>query len=48
MMDKVQKTLLRFRGACCLMIEATNTSETSVNLYQITRRNSPEESHLHN
>jgi hypothetical protein len=30
-----------------LVMEAANTSETSVNFYQITRRNSPEDSHLH-
>jgi hypothetical protein len=29
-----------------LMIEASSTSETSVNLYQIIRRNNPEDSHL--
>jgi hypothetical protein len=28
------------------MMEAVNTSETSVNLYQTTRRNNPEDSHL--
>jgi hypothetical protein len=39
----------RFRRACCLialMMEAASTSETSVNLYQTTRRNNPEERHL--
>jgi hypothetical protein len=41
-----------FRGACCfiirvVMMEAANTSETSVNFYQATRRNIPEESHFH-
>jgi hypothetical protein len=30
-----------------LMMEKTSTSETSVNFYQSTRRNNPEESHLH-
>jgi hypothetical protein len=30
-----------------LVMEAASTSETSVNLYQTTRRNSPEDSHLH-
>jgi hypothetical protein len=30
-----------------LMMEATNISETSVNFYQTTRRNNPEDSHLH-
>jgi hypothetical protein len=29
------------------MMETASTSETSVNLYQTTRRNSPEDSHLH-
>jgi hypothetical protein len=30
-----------------LMMEAVSTSETSVNFYQTTRRNAPEDSHLH-
>jgi hypothetical protein len=30
-----------------LMTEAANTSETSVNFYQTTRCNNPEDSHLH-
>jgi hypothetical protein len=29
------------------MMEAVSTSETSVNLYQTTRCNIPEDSHLH-
>jgi hypothetical protein len=29
------------------MMEATNTSETSVNFYQSTRRYNPEDSQLH-
>jgi hypothetical protein len=29
-----------------LMMEAASTSETSVNFYQTTRRNNPEESHV--
>jgi hypothetical protein len=42
----------RFRGACCglliaLTMEAAGTSETSVNFYQTTQRNNPEDSHLH-
>jgi hypothetical protein len=45
----------RFRGAYCLhhecsialMMEAASTSEMSVNFYQTTRCNKPEESHLH-
>jgi hypothetical protein len=36
----------RFRGAYYLMMEAVSTSETSVNIYQITRLNIPEDSHL--
>jgi hypothetical protein len=35
-----------FRGAD-LMMEAASASETSVNFYQTTRRNIPEDSHLH-
>jgi hypothetical protein len=30
-----------------LMMAAESTSETSVNFYQTTRRNNPENSHLH-
>jgi hypothetical protein len=30
-----------------LMIEVASTSETSVNFYQTTRRNDPEDTHLH-
>jgi hypothetical protein len=29
------------------MIEAVSTSETSVNFYQTTRRNNPEDNHIH-
>jgi hypothetical protein len=32
--------------AIALMMEAVNTSETSVNVYKTTRRNSPQDSHL--
>jgi hypothetical protein len=32
--------------AIVLMMEAAKTSETSVNLYQTTRRYNPEDSHL--
>jgi hypothetical protein len=42
----------RFRGACrvcgllnALMREAESTSETTVNFYQTTQRNNPEDSH---
>jgi hypothetical protein len=34
------------RRAIALMMDATSTSETSVNYYQTTRRNNPEDSHL--
>jgi hypothetical protein len=40
----------RFRGAFCLHYqgdEAVSTSETSVNFYQTTRCNIPEDRHLH-
>jgi hypothetical protein len=30
-----------------LMMEAANTSETSVSFYETTRRNIPEDSHFH-
>jgi hypothetical protein len=30
-----------------LMVDAASTSETSVNFYQTTLRNNPENSHLH-
>jgi hypothetical protein len=33
--------------AIALMMEAASTSETSVNFYQTTRRNNPEDSHLY-
>jgi hypothetical protein len=36
-----------WRWVIALMMEATSTSETSVNFYQTTRHNSPEDSHLH-
>jgi hypothetical protein len=33
-------------GMIALMMEAAFTAETSVNFYQTTRRNNPEDSHL--
>jgi hypothetical protein len=33
--------------AITLMMEAASTSEISANFYQTTRRNIPEDSHLH-
>jgi hypothetical protein len=35
------------RTIIALMMEAASTSETSVNFYQTTQRNNPEDSHLH-
>jgi hypothetical protein len=35
------------KALIALMMEAVITSEMSVNFYQITRRNIPEDSHLH-
>jgi hypothetical protein len=34
-------------GGDRLMMLAVSTSETSVNFYQITRRDNPEDGHLH-
>jgi hypothetical protein len=39
--------MLRRNCAIALMMEAVNTSETSVNFYQTTRGSIPEDSHLH-
>jgi hypothetical protein len=39
--------LRRIRAIIALMMEAASPSETSVNVYQTKRRNSPEDSHLH-
>jgi hypothetical protein len=38
---------LSFRGAIALMMVAASTSETSINFYQTTWHNNPEDSHLH-
>jgi hypothetical protein len=35
------------RARFALMMEAISTSETLANLYETTRRNIPEDSHLH-
>jgi hypothetical protein len=40
-------TDLRFRSSYCLHHQGGRTSEISVNIYQTTRRNIPEDSHLH-
>jgi hypothetical protein len=37
---------LLLRRAVWFIMEAASTSETSVNFYQTTRRNNPEDSHL--
>jgi hypothetical protein len=40
-------SIIRARGLLiALMMEAASTSETSVNFYQNTRHNNPEDSHL--
>jgi hypothetical protein len=36
-----------FASIIVLMMEAASTSETSINLYQTTRRNIPEDSYPH-
>jgi hypothetical protein len=33
--------------AIALMMDAASTSETSLNFYQTTQRNNPEDNHLH-
>jgi hypothetical protein len=40
------KLIMQF-SLITLMMEAINTSETSVNFYQTSRRNIPEDCHLH-
>jgi hypothetical protein len=35
------------RAIIALVMEAANTSETSVNFYQTTQHNNPKDSHLH-
>jgi hypothetical protein len=40
-------SLVEVYKAIALMMEAVITSETSVNFYQNTRRNNPEDGHLH-
>jgi hypothetical protein len=42
---KRRSTYIRLHGAT--LMEAAVTSETSVNFYQTTRRNNPEDIHLH-
>jgi hypothetical protein len=45
--DFALRFLVGWRGLLiALMMEAVSTSETSVNIYQTTRRNIPEDSHL--
>jgi hypothetical protein len=45
--EDVSKMLVAFIIKIALMTEAANTSETSVNFYQTTRRNNPEDNRLH-
>jgi hypothetical protein len=40
----LKKTVYR---AIALMVETAKTSETSINFYETTRCNTPEDSHLH-
>jgi hypothetical protein len=39
--------VLACKAMIALMMEAASTSETSVNFHQTTRRNNPEDSHIH-
>jgi hypothetical protein len=43
----VSCSLVEVSELIALMMEAASTSVTSVNLYQTTQRNNPEDSHLH-
>jgi hypothetical protein len=40
-------TIIVMSAHGALMMEAASTSEKSVNFYQTTRRNNPEDSYLH-
>jgi hypothetical protein len=40
-------SIIRAALIIALMMESASTSETSVNFYQTTQRNNPEDSHLH-
>jgi hypothetical protein len=47
---QTREIILNFEDYClqgAVVMEAASTSETSVTFYQITRRNNPEDSHLH-
>jgi hypothetical protein len=44
--NKIIKMNTKKNKQIALMMEAASTSETSVNFYQTTRRNNPEDSHL--
>jgi hypothetical protein len=43
-----QLTILATDSFIALMMEAAGSSKTSVNFYETTQRNIPEDSHLHN
>jgi hypothetical protein len=47
LLRRVVEVHQRFRGLVALMMAAASTSEMSVNFYQTTRRNNPEDSNLH-
>jgi hypothetical protein len=49
LLDRVPylKPITRALLTHALMVEAARTSETSVKFYQITRRNNPDDIHLH-
>jgi hypothetical protein len=44
--DAVPCSLVKLTDLIALKMKAARTSETSVNFYQTTRRNIPEDSHL--
>jgi hypothetical protein len=44
--DVMPSSLVDYRGFIALMMEAVQTSETSVNIHQTTRRNNPKYRHL--
>jgi hypothetical protein len=44
---EVYQSFRRAEAMITMMMEAASTSETSVNFYQTTRRNNPEERRIH-
>jgi hypothetical protein len=47
MAASMKMTVFWDTAPCALMVEAASTSETSVNFYQTTWHNIPEDNHLH-